>query len=93
MPTKIIVNVTAKDIREGRKSDCLRCPVYRAVSRRLGQMKYLRVFTQEVHYRKLRAKLTRTLKLPHHVQDWIYSFDLNGADSVRPIRFTLTLHS
>lgn len=94
MPTNVIINVTAKDIRAGVKSDCLLCPVARAVSRRLGrQMKYLRVFTQEVHYRKLRAKLTRTVDLPMLVQDWIYSFDMYGVDSVRPIRFTLTLPS
>lgn len=88
---KIVVNVTAKDIREGERADCRHCPIARALSRRLGGCP-VRVLTHSFMYLRSRAGWAHGKStLPERAQDFIYSFDMN--QEVRPFRFTLNVPS
>jgi hypothetical protein len=81
---KVIINVTAKNIKEGRISDPHHCPISEAVRRRFPNVDRVDTGSEEVSavYETFEAKAS----LPERAQSFIIQFD-NGK-KVKPFRFT-----
>lgn len=87
---KIVVNVTAKDIREGKQHECDSCPVARAISRKLNRSVRV-LITAFRYFQSPRRGWSDLLPLPSKAEFFIAAFD--GYKPVRPFRFTLNVPS
>lgn len=72
--------MTKEDIEKGIRCDSFRCPVARAIRRKVKAGR-VRVMTNLIIIRR------REFPTPKKISDWIYDFDRNR--KVRPITFEL----
>ena len=80
MKKKIIVNVTARDIKKGCKADGENCPIYRA-AKRLKGLTVSWVYPSRIQF------TTATVMLPNSAVNFIKDFDVGKA--VSPLKFTI----
>ena len=87
----IQVNVTANDIALGIEDDCHYCPVARAIARATGlKCDQVAVCTEQIDF--MDCKPLESAGTPDKVGNFICEFDGDGALSVQPFNFELTIY-
>ena len=99
LPKRLVVYVTAKDIRDGVQGDPNRCPIARATRRAVlrlsphlsdSQVETTVLINVEAYvYGKAKLIDDRFWHASNAVREWIAGFDLDR-DYVKPARFVLT---
>lgn len=88
------VNVTRRDIKTGISANCKKCPVARAIARRLRPGTKIRVEPRYIAFedRRIRSGFERVYEawyLPREVTQFIFRFDIGRR--VRPFSFCVEL--
>lgn len=84
---KVRINITAKDIREGKRGEPAGCPAALAISRRLGE-DYCATVSVAVSIRGRKAfDRHARVPAPKALNEFVADFDAHQA--VQPIRFSL----
>lgn len=95
------VRVTHEEIESGRPLDCYECPVARAINRALGNPFRARVTLTTIEvirfgeFGKREPAMTRYLSFPTPpaVKEFMGTFDIGGADAVKPFEFPMEIPS
>ena len=88
------INVTAYDIRLGRRNDICRCPVARAIARKLhrtldsGEVTVTGAMAM-IALKGDRSKPSTIVHLPEVVTNWIHTYDRVHLPVRQPISFEL----
>lgn len=86
----LTVTITAQDIARGVQSDAERCPLARALKRRLKTTYRPDVGISEVDlYRTSTGRLAHKRPLPAVAMNWVTAFD--DGEPVEPLTFRLTV--
>lgn len=80
----MIINVTERDILNGRSGHCYLCPVAKAAYRKLGNVT---VTTKNIYQRDGKGHLIAVFPLPNEVTDFINAFD--EGKKVVPFKFKI----
>ena len=84
-----MINVTATDIRLGKRKDPRRCPVFRAIRRSIGG--YIYVGNNAVQIRSHPSNVATVVALPMRVDAAITRYDRTG--KMKPFSFKLAINT
>lgn len=87
------ITVTEVDISKGKRDDCDKCPVARAVQRHVDKYWEVTVYPESVlitHY-DWRVSLGLKMDLPEKAKAFISRFDTRGPEAVKPTWFWMML--